>query len=631
MWGSFLVVAGLLWAAQAVIDPLRPWGSLLGPGLAIAGILLASRTNRRWERLLLPAVLAITFGVSSQFRLEFRADSGSYFAYLRSMVFDGDLDFANEWEHWGWAEGARTETGLLTNAQSVGPALLWCPAYLATHGYLVVDRWLTGTERYELEGYSAPYRRAASLTTLTFVVIGAGLLFQLMSPLFGARIALLAALASVLTSPVLYYAFVVPTMSHGVTFGAAAGVLWAWDRARRLPSITSWVVLGAALGLVTICRWQGAVYVLLIAPLAVQGLKNKSIRPVWLTASAGAALIVFSPQLVAWKILFGHWMAIPQGRGFLEFSSANLVIPLLSANRGFFNWTPVMFFGFVGLLLGLRRSLLLYAGSLLVFLVTAWINGSVPDYDLAAGDAFGARRFTLVVPLMTLGLAAFLEAARRITARAPLLVPAALLLLFFLWNIGLISHFRDRRYREMAPLADVAADQARSLQRITQKILGTTFGARGRALAYQIFSAEYFYTRFNRSGTIDLRTAGPDYLLQGWSTGSRRRAPRPFRRARFPEACVRIPLQEPFDLRTVVTARAPDGLASQTVTVTLNGETLTSVGLPNEWRDIRFTMPERILVPGENTLCLRFGEALPPADRASAPRVAAHVARIQLP
>ena len=631
MWGVLLVGGGLLWAAQAVIDPQRPLGSALGPILAVAGILFESRAKRPWKRLLFPLVLAITFGVSAHVRLEFRADSGAYFAYLRSAVFDGDLDFANEWEKWGWEEGRRTSTGLVHNAQSVGPAIVWSPAYLVTHVYLVVDRTLTGAERYELEGYSSPYRRAAALTVLTLVVGGAALLFQLMSPMFGARIAILAAAGAILTSPVLYYAFVVPTMSHGVTFGAAAAVVWAWDRARRFPSLGSWILLGAALGLVTICRWQGALYGLLILPLAVQGLSNKSIRAVWLLAAAGAALLVFSPQLIVWKILFGRWITIPQGQGFLEFSSANFLVPLFSANRGFFNWTPVMFIGFVGLFIGLRRSPLLYASSLLVFLITALVNGSVPDYDLAAGDAFGARRFTLVVPLMALGLGAFLEAASTVLQRAPLLAPTGFLLLLFLWNVGLISHFRDRQYREMAPLEDLVADQARSLRFVSQEIFGWVAGEHGRALAYEIFSAEYFYTRFNRSGTIDLRNAGPDYLLHGWSSGSRRRAPRAFRRALYPEACVRIPLREPFDLRTVVTARAPEGLESQTVTATLNGEVLTSTHLPNEWQDIPFTMPERYLVPGENELCLRFSKALPAEDAEGGPRVAAHVARIQLP
>ena len=630
MWSALLVGVGLSWAAQGVIDPLRPTGRLLGPLLALLGLVLGSRTRVRWKNLLFPTILAMTFGVSAHIQTEFRADSGAYFAYLRSLVFDGDLDFANEWEHWGWEKGRRTRTGMVRNAQSVGPAVFWSPAYLATHAYLVVDRWLTGTSRYELDGYGAPYRRAAALATLILVVGGAALLVNLMTPMFGMPIALVAGVGVVLTSPVLYYALVVPTMAHGVTFGAAAALVAAWDRARRIPSLKSWTMLGAALGLVMLSRWQGALYALLILPLAVQGLVTKRVRAGWLLAAAGSTLLLFSPQLIAWKILYGRWITIPQGPGFLDFWSPNLLGPLFSADHGFFNWTPVMFVCVVGLLMGLRQSLWLFGSSLLVFAATAWVNGSVPDYDLAAGDAFGARRFSLVVPLMALGLGAFLQAATGVLRRAPLLAPTAFLLLCFLWNVGLISHFRARKYREMAPLEQLAGDQARSLRLASQEILGWVAGDRGRAFAYQLYSAEYFYTRFNRNGTIDLRSVDGKYLLEGWSTGSRRNAPRPFRRALYPEACVRIPLQEPVDLPTVITARAPEGLESQVVTVVLNGQVLTTARLPDRWREMKFTMEARYLVPGENALCLRFSDALP-AQSGNGQRVSALVGRIQLP
>ncbi len=426
--------------------------------------------------------------------VEFRADSGPYFVYVRSVIFDRDLDFGNEWDKWEYDKGRLTRTGLLRNAQSVGPAVIWSPAYLATHTYLAIDRWLTGKERYRLDGYGRPYRRAAALTTVTMVVLGAALLIQVMVPMFGARIAALAVIGTVLASPVLYYAFIVPTMAHGVTFGAAAIFIWAWDRVRRNPSLKTWTILGAALGLVTISRWQGALYGLMVLPLAARGLATKNLRPVWLAASAGAGLLVFSPQLLAWKILYDRWLTIPQGRGFLSLSSSHLLEPLFSANHGFFNWTPVMFLGFVGLFIGLRRSRLLYGGSLLVFVATAWVNGSVPQYDWAAGDAFGARRFSLVVPLMALGLGAFLEAAARVLVRRPLLVPTAVLLVLFLWNVGLISHFRARKYRGAAPLEQVAADQARSFRLASQEILGWVAGERGRAWAYELFSAEYLYS-----------------------------------------------------------------------------------------------------------------------------------------
>ena len=88
--------------------------------------------------------LALLAGLTSQGDL--RADSVSSFAWLRSAYFDRDLDFANEWAHWGLLEPPRTETGLRRNVHSVGPALLWSPFYAAaTRGSAKSLRaWATG-------------------------------------------------------------------------------------------------------------------------------------------------------------------------------------------------------------------------------------------------------------------------------------------------------------------------------------------------------------------------------------------------------------------------------------------------------------------------------------------------------
>ncbi len=339
-------------------------------------------------------------------------------------------------------------------------------------------------------------------------------------------------------------------------------------------------------------------------------------------------MVMFTPQFMVWKLLYGRWLTNPQGGGFLDLASPHWVDVLFSANHGFFNWTPLMILGFVGLLLGLRRDPLLFGGGLAVFAATVWINGSVAEGHWAGDDAFGARRFVLVVPLMALGLAAFLEWAARIFARAPLLAPATLVSLLVLWNLGFISNFNARKYKEAAPLEHLAKDQARSLRLAVQELFGWIGGDEGRALAYKVFSAEYFYTRFNRSGTIRLRSADERYLLHGWHTPSRRTAKRPFRRALFPEACVRIPLEEPFDLRIAISARAPQTLDSQNMTVAVNDRVVASAQLHAEWRDVRVFVPLDHWVPGENALCLRFSNALPEENGR---QVAAHVARIQLP
>lgn len=623
---GILAVAGLLWAARSLVDPLHPEGAIGGPLLVLSALLWRLLGGRDPKLYTIAAILSVAYGLAASIGLDFRADSRSYFMYLSSLSFDRDLDFRNDRDALTGSPTFNPEEAR-RNVFSIGPAVLWSPFYAVAHGYVVLESKL-GCGAHAADGYSVPYRRATALGTVTVVVMGAILLASTLIAFFGPRIASLSILGAIFASPVLYYSFYLPSMAHGVAFGVASALLWAWNRARCDPSLGAWIVLGGTLGLLMLCRWQGAVYGILVLVLAVEGFRRQAVRPTWVLAAAAAAVLSFSPQAIVWKLQFDRWLVVPQGRGFLDSSSPSWARTLFSANHGFFNWTPLMLAGFIGLVLGVRKNPLLCGAGLLVFGATVWVNGSVPVYDFAAGDAFGARRYCLVVPLVALGLGYAIEAYCVVSRRAPLLAPAVAVALASFWNLGFVSQFRARKYREMAPLERVARDQARSLRLAAQDVLGWLAGERGRAFAYDMFSAEYFYTSFNRHGRIDLRSADETFLIRGWHTPSRRTSRRPFRRALYPEACVRIPLFEPFPLRITVTARAPQGLDHQSMSVAMNGNPVTAASLNNQWREVRFVVPEEHVVPGENALCLGFTNALPEDNGR---RVAAHVERIQLP
>ena len=609
--GVAVVALGLAWAALALLDPQRPTGIMGGPAAAALGLLLAGRPRR--ARVVLPAVLAAAAAVAAYALPEFRGDSASYFAYLRSAVFDRDLDFANEWEHWGYAERARTATGLRENTHSVGPAILWAPFYLTAHAYVKLG---LAAAPYPADGYSAPYRRSAALGTLAAVALGAALLHAALARRFGPRVALLAVGAALAASPIAYYAFVVPTMAHGPAFAAAAALVWAWDRAERRPSAGRWAALGGTVGLIALMRWQGIVCALLALPLLVHQLRRRTARAGWALLAGAAGALVFAPQLVAWKLLYGRLVTMPQGRGYMDWWSPHLWDTLFSADHGLFTWTPVLLLGLVGLALLLRDAPAFATGALLAFAVTAWVNGSVQDWDWAAGDAFGARRYDVVVPLLAAGIAALLARAGPVLARHPLWAPATLLSALALWNLGFIAVFRAGAYPGAAPLERVARDQARVLKAAAQGVLGVVAGPRGRALAYKTLQGEYFYTAFNRGGTIvPADPSAPErYLLSGWSTRGRLAGHPDFRWALYPEACVRIPLEEPFDLRVDIEAFAPPAAQPQTMTVVANGETVGAGPLLPEGSRVQVFVPEGRLVPGENRLCLRFSTALPAAE-----------------
>lgn len=619
-----LLWLGVLWSGLALLDPLRSSGRWAGPLLAAVGWVLAR--PRTTPRTLLPLALACAYAMGAIVGPELRADGASYFAYLRSIAFDGDLDFANERAEWGLGEGPRTATGLTASAHPVGPAVFWSPFFALAHGYV---RLGLSARPYAADGFSLPYVRALALGTLTAVVLGAWALALTLSRRVGPKLAWLSALATIATSPILYYAFVVPAMAHGLTFAFAALLLWAWDRARLAPSLRSWGLVGLVLGALVLCRWQALVWVLLLVPLAVIQLRRGTARVPWLLAGAGLGLLVFAPQLLAWKILFGLALTIPQGSGYVDWGAPHLSDVLISANHGLFTWTPAMALGLLGLFLGWRREAWLHGPALAVFAATAWVNGSVPDWDWAAGDAFGARRFDLVVPLLALGLARLLPWVASRLERRPLLAPVAALGLLALWNLGLVASFRTGRYQDAAPLDMVAKDQALRLRWVLERAFGVAAGPRGRALVYKVFSAEYVYTRFNRGGTFNLAEGDERWLGSGWAPFANRREEVHFRWALYPRACIQIPLQTPIFLPTEILARAPRKALPQRMTVAVNGVTAGGFDLTSEWSTYRVDIPRERVVPGQNELCLVFSNAAPGDEENG--RVAAAVSRIQLP
>ena len=615
--------AALSASAIAVLDPARHAAALPAFLLAASAVALVPAGRAR-RPVVLGCALAATWCVVARVGPEFRGDAGSYFVYLRSAAFDRDLDFRNDWEGLELPVPPAPPGGRPLNSQSVGPALAWSPFFADAHAYVRWER-AHGRVRYAADGFAPPYRRAAALGTPAYVLAGFVLLGGALARRFGPRIGWSALGAAVLATPVVYYTLVVPAMAHGLTFAACAALLWACARARETPSARRWLIVGLLLGIATLMRWQAVVWALLVVMLALGELRRGRVRIAWLAGGAGLAALMLVPQLLAWRILFGRFFTVPQGSGYLDWSAPHLADVLFSADHGLFAWSPVAWLGLAGLLIGLRRDPLLHSGALLVCAATAWVNGSVTDWDWAAGDAFGARRFDLAVPLLAWGLATLLRSAVPTLARAPLIAPAALLAALAAWNLGLVALFREGRYPGAAPLDRVAGDQGRQARDMALDTADRLAGARGRALAYKHLSGEYLYD-LHPDGVVEL--AAEERLLRaGWSARASRSETPHFRWALAPEACLLVPLGASHPLTLTVQARAPRRALPQTMTAAWNGLDLGGTPLTSEWSEAVWTVAREKARPGENRLCLRFGNAAP-GDEGE--RVAAAVATVRV-
>ena len=381
-------------------------------------------------------VVAVTIFSSGQGRI-INGDAVQYYAYLRSLVFDRDVNFINDYEllfessqeRNVWLS-ARTTTGYAVNFMSIGPALLALPFFLITCGVIACVRLAGGSVAFD--GISLPFQLSAGIAGVVYATLGIYLCHRICERLFPPRPALWGTLVAWLATPAIYYSLVSPAYSHATSLFAVSLFVHYWVRTMGGHRVERYVLLGALGGVAALVRWQNALIMMVpMAELVWQWRHEKaSVRSLAICAGASGvtALVIFLPQLLAWKQIYGQWLLTPQGDEFMRWSDPQIVAVLFSTNHGLFMWTPAVLLAVLGLGVCVTRHPLIGWSSLGVVLMTVYVNAVVVDWW--AGEAFGARRFVGNTPFFAIGLSA-LGSMNLWTVRARLCRLAATVLIVY--------------------------------------------------------------------------------------------------------------------------------------------------------------------------------------------------------
>ena len=382
------------------------------------------------------------------------ADEIEYFAYLHSALFDRDLEFGNEYEHF-WAQDPRglagfkgtfldrrePATGRHINFAPLGSALLWSPFYLLAHLALTAARALGAS--VPADGFSRPYVMAVCYASWLYGVAGLLLLHRALVRFAGVGepAACWATAAMLWGTPLLYYMTVAPGFSHADSLFVVSLLLWlSFELPRRGLGLGRALALGAVGGLAALVREQDGLFLALPAALlAVDGWRRRAGgRSLGLLAAMGAAaLAVFSPQLFAYHALNGSWGPSHLVRQKMTWWSPHFLSVLIDPGHGLFPWAPLLLLATGGLVLALLRSREAATVAVaLTLLLQVWINGSIESWTQAG--AFGSRRFIGATPLLAWGLALLLAATLGRRGRRTV---AAVLLAFTWWNVSLMAQF----------------------------------------------------------------------------------------------------------------------------------------------------------------------------------------------
>lgn len=408
-------------------------------------------------------------------------DAAAYFAVAHSLLMDRDLDLTNQYQAIApeispWL-AVQPVTGRPGSPFPIGYSLLTLPFLALGHGLdLALGQAGDGRSGLALTCYH--------LANPVFLGLGLGFLFLFLRGLAtawgleqrqGDWLAFWSCLWLWPATTLGYLTF--SPMTHVSAFMATSLFLWRWWVAREGDRPGIWLGVGLAAGLMIICRWQTALF--LVVPLideawglvASRGAAWRERPGAWwgsrLLAVAGLLLVV-TPQLLEWKAIYGGYFLVPQGEGFLGFPPRHFFAVLFSSLRGWFVWTPLTLLGVAGLVWSAWRWPRLGLPFLLAVIGQVALVGSLAN-AWRQPHSFGARMLTESLPFAAAGLVALLGPLPAWPRRAGWVV------------VGLCAAFTMAfavQYRlDLAPKDDRLTFQ----ELITDKLLLPRAIARGRA------------------------------------------------------------------------------------------------------------------------------------------------------
>ncbi len=387
------------------------------------------------------------FGGYRNWRYKVESDGKYYYAYLASLVEDGDLDFSNQFaspkypwmrteiDHYGLRNQVSPETRRPPNPFPPGAALLWAPFFAGAWGLGALLR--QAGIPVDPNPYGRWFQYATMLSGPVYAALSATLLARLAARFVSLASAWLSAGVLLFASPLYYYAVFEPSMSHVSDLFAFVLFLHAVLLCREQEGFGAYVALALSGALLILVRPQNAATVAIFScvlawergtPGRAAGGRSRLAR---LVACSLALLLGAIPILLLNRYLLGKLVLVSQGPGFLRLDQPMVVEVLFSARNGLFSHHPILLVGlagFVALLASGRGEvprwwLWALLGS---FVAQVTLNSCAADWW--SGHSFGQRRLLSSLPLFVLGLSFVVERLRELsggTMTRPVLGAAA--------------------------------------------------------------------------------------------------------------------------------------------------------------------------------------------------------------
>jgi hypothetical protein len=369
-------------------------------------------------------------------------DVNYYYGYLPATFIYHDLTFSY-YDNPGFKDlvwSLPLPNGKRIQKMTMGTAMLYSPFFGIAHYY---TKHIGGVAN----GYSINYEIALIWAGVFYFILGLYFLCKVLVKFMpDAAVALVLITLSFGTN-LLNYAVMEGALSHVYSFFVFAFSLWIFLKWLDNPTVWITIVLGLSLGLLVLIRPSNVTFLLFLGLyLCVkENDLKRSFRLIihlkWkLLLLAGAAFLVWMPQIAYWKFISGHYFVYSYLGERFYFLKPRIFDGLFSYHKGWLLYTPVMWLAFAGFFF--------MRGTLAKWLWPALITITISIYVIFSwwcwwyGGSFSARALVEFYVVMSFPLGAFFTFILQKNRIYKLVT--TLLLAFCIW----LNMFQTRQYQK---------------------------------------------------------------------------------------------------------------------------------------------------------------------------------------
>ena len=319
----------------------------------------------------------------------------NYYQYLPATFDYNDLslDFVKhdqdliKWKFWPHI----SPNGKYTNKMSMGLSFMYLPFYLIGQFQAYITNQATN-------GFTSPFAFWILFSSLFYVIIGMIYLRKILLRYFNDGIVAITIITLFFGTNLLYYTTLNAPMTHSYLFSLFAVFIYYTIEWHEKINIKNSIIIGVLLGLISLIRPTDSLIIVFFVFYSITswtslGKKTKLFLQNWkyLILIVIFTLIIWIPQIVYWKYTTGSYIYYSYRYERFFFNNPQIIKGLFGYRKGWFTYTPIMFFAVVSMFLLLKKQkeffLSIFIFTILnIFIILSW-------WCWWYGGTFGNRAF----------------------------------------------------------------------------------------------------------------------------------------------------------------------------------------------------------------------------------------------